>query len=194
MAQISGTSFGVVIAFLLPGFVALCGASVHSVTLAAWLLGSSEMPTATFGGFLFSTLAALFLGLLCSTGRWLLVDSLHHWTGVRSPRRDFRRLQANLDAYRLIEANHYQFYQFYANSLVAWIASYLAYRFSHAKGFDPWSDSAAAAIAVLLFLGSRDTLRKYYDRIDAVLKDSTLILPLSSQYRETACSEEFRGR
>ena len=193
MQQIHGGNFGVLIAFVLPGFICPCGLSVHSSTVESWLLGAGASQTSV-GGFLFSTLAALILGLLCSTIRWLVVDSIHHRSGVYRPRRDFRRLQANLDAYRLIESNHYQFYQFYGNSLIAWTVSYGAYRLANPRidliGFD----FVALGVALLLFLGSRDTLRKYYERVDSVLSQPTLLSPGYSRRHGTACSMESPER
>jgi hypothetical protein len=74
MKDVTGKNFGVIIAFLLPGFVLLWGLSYSSKPIADWLARSSGSDAATIGGFLYSTLASLALGLLVSATRWLLVD------------------------------------------------------------------------------------------------------------------------
>ncbi|MEZ6146946.1 MAG: hypothetical protein R3B91_16325 [Planctomycetaceae bacterium] len=62
------------------------GGSHHSQTLQGWLGQSSgELPTV--GGFLYVTLGSIaYAGMMASTLRWLLIDTLHHWTGLRQPR------------------------------------------------------------------------------------------------------------
>ncbi|MEM1071122.1 MAG: hypothetical protein AAGI63_19605 [Planctomycetota bacterium] len=171
MQELSRSNFGIVIAFLLPGLISLVGLIPYSATIRNWIAGNPATQ-ASVGGFLFATLGAFFLGLVCSTVRWLVLDWIHHRTGVRPPRRDFRRLQANLGAYRMLEENHYQYYQFYGNSLVAIISAYLGHRLQMASSTWIYPDLAAATVAMLFFLGSRDTLRKYYRRIEELMSES----------------------
>jgi hypothetical protein len=106
-------SFGLLIAYVLPGVIALLGVSYFSDPVRSWL-GSSAADAPTVGGFLYVTLASIAAGLTASTVRWLIVDTLHHWTGIRQPRWDFSRLQANVGAFDVLIEIHYKFYQFYA--------------------------------------------------------------------------------
>ena len=168
MQPITTRNFGILIAYLLPGFIALLGVSFQSVTVRTWLVGANAS-TITVGGLLYSTLAAVLAGLLCSTVRWLLLDTLHAKTGLRRPKWDFRQLQSKLGAYTLLEENHYRFYQFYGNSLVAWLIGYGCWRQATATGLLNWADGGLVAGAALLYLGSRDTLRKYYERVHVLL-------------------------
>ena len=193
MQSLSSNNFGLIIAYLLPGLIVLVGLRIHSPLLHAWLLGTPGSGDVTIGGFLFSTLAALLLGLICSTVRWLIVDTLHHATGIKPPKRDFRRLQQNVDAYRMVEANHYQYYQFYGNALVAFLVAFGSVRLADAAIFFPIADLLMAALCGLLYLGSRDTLAKYYARVQALLEYSeTLILP--ARRHDISCSRWPRGR
>lgn len=58
MSRLSSENFGVIIAYLLPGFVALWGVSYFSPTVASWIVASREgSPTVT--GFMYVTLASL---------------------------------------------------------------------------------------------------------------------------------------
>lgn len=160
-------SFGVLIAFLLPGFIATLGLSLQSPTVATWVQGYGQSQPSV-GGMLFATVLSLWNGLIASTVRWLVVDRIHRWTGVRKTSWDYRRLQANIAAYQLLEENHYRFYQFYGNSLCAVIFTFGAWRFS-TQSCIGWPELGFVLISLLLFLGSRDTLQKYFIRVDALL-------------------------
>lgn len=173
MQTLTKTNFGIAIAYLVPGFIALFGLSFQSTMISSWLLDRDGV---TIGGFLYSTLSALTLGLFCSTSRWLLLDSIHHATGVTRPNWDFGRLEQNLGAYVLLEENHYRFYQFYGNSLVALLAAYACWRETSATELHLIGDIAIAVIATILFLGSRDTLKKYYGRVEALLTSRAHLL------------------
>lgn len=176
--ETSVTNFGLVIAFLIPGFTALWGVTYFSETVRSWL-GASAPDAPTVGGFLYGTLASVAAGLTISTVRWGIVDTLHHSTGIRPPTWDFSRLQENLAAVDTLVDNHYRYYQFYANMLVAAVFSAACRRIalpSNGLSLD-WVDAASIALSVILFAGSRDTLRKYYARMGSVL--SGLKKPIS---------------
>ncbi|MEJ7594342.1 MAG: hypothetical protein WKF77_22630 [Planctomycetaceae bacterium] len=56
---------------------------------------------------------------MVSTLRWLLIDTLHHRTGILPPKWNFRKLRDRITAYdRLIEI-HYRYYQWHSNALIA---------------------------------------------------------------------------
>jgi hypothetical protein len=80
----------------LPGFICTWAISLHSELVASWINGG-DMSQASVGGMLFSTVFALGSGSIASTVRWILLDSLHHWTGVRKRQWDYRQLQATHD-------------------------------------------------------------------------------------------------
>ncbi|QDT38387.1 hypothetical protein [Stratiformator vulcanicus] len=170
MKEISLNNFGLLIAYLVPGFVTLWGVSFSSPTVNAWL-GGSTADAPTLGGFLYVTIASLAAGLTVSTVRWLVIDTLHHLTGIRRPSWDFSRLQENIDAFdRLIEI-HYRYYQFHANGLVAVVIAYFGRRIGLGFWSTPFGMAEVACLLVvpILFAGSRDTLSKYYRRADALL-------------------------
>lgn len=159
------------IAYLLPGFVALWGISYQSPAVRMWLTGNPPGYSVTIGGFLYTTMAAVIAGLFCSTVRWLLIDTLHHHTGIARPDWDFGELQKKLAAYQLMEENHYRYYQFYANVNVAITIGYFSWRFAASRGVFIWADLLFIATVLLFHLGSRDTLQKYYSRVAYLLRD-----------------------
>jgi hypothetical protein len=160
--EVTTANFGLLIAYLIPGFVMLIGVSELSPAVASWLATNTESGP-TFGGFLYGTLASVMAGLTASTVRWLILDSLHHRTGLRQLAWDFSRLQTNVSAFDVLIEIHYRYYQFYGNTLVALL-------FDLVVAVRGWPLAVVVAIlCVLFFLGSRDTLRKYYERVGQFL-------------------------
>ena len=168
---VSRDNFGLLIAYLLPGFVALSGLSLVSDTVRAWLqVTPSEAPTV--GGFLYVTLASIAVGLIVSAVRWAVIDHLYHRTGIHAPIWNFRKLPERLQAFETLVQYHYRYYQFHANMLVALSFTYallvVAGRFEEAAS--AWFHVGFLATLVILVAGSRDTLRKYYDRVSHLLE------------------------
>jgi hypothetical protein len=174
MKEVSSSNFGILIAFILPGFVVLWGASYFSETVRLWLSGT-DSTTPTVGGFMYVTLASVAAGMTASTVRWAVIDSIHRWTGLPQPAWDFSRLQENLTAYTVLNDIHYKFYQFHGNAEVALVFVYLARRVHLGFFAAPLDliDAGFLMLAVILFIGSRDTLAKYYSRVSQLLGDGT---------------------
>jgi hypothetical protein len=108
-------------------------------------------------GFLYVTLASVRAGMTVSTVRWATVDPLHALTGIRRPLRNDARLQDRLAAFEAPVENHYRYYQFYANMLVA-LLLVVAARLLHSgralTEINP-QDGAVLAVATLLSLSAR---------------------------------------
>lgn len=170
MRDVTSQNFGLLISYLLPGLTVLWGASYFSPALKTWL-GGRPADAPTIAGFLYVTLAALGAGMAVSTVRWILVDRIHHWTGIRRPDFDYARLEQNIDAYDVLVRHHYEYYKFHSNGLVAVAFTYLAHR--TAIGF--WStpisgvDLGFVLLAWVLFVGSRDNLKNYFRRVEMSL-------------------------
>ncbi len=169
MKEVSSGNFGLLIGFVLPGFIALWGLGYSSVTVRLWLSGAGATPTV--GGFMFVTLASVAAGVTVSTMRWLVIDTIHHWTGIQQPHWDFAQLQDNVGAYNVLNDIHYKFYLFHANGLISLLFVYAARRMHYGMFTAPvgWFDLGFAFVAFVLFIGSRDVLRKYYARVSHLL-------------------------
>ncbi len=158
------TNFGLLIAYLLPGFTALQGFPVPFHTEGGWGLAGAD-PDPALTKFLSGTVEALAAGLTVSTVRWLLLDTIHHHTGIRPPNWDFASLEKRVAAFGYLIQIHYRYYKFYANMVVALIWAYVTR--DYALG---WRGAVNWVLAVLFFFASRDALRKYYERAGKLLE------------------------
>jgi hypothetical protein len=158
--------FGVVIAFIAPGFLAFHAASYHFPTADAWMSAVSDKDQSV-GLFLFVLLASLSLGLVVSGIRALMIDTLICWSflgkfAVPRSTLDWSRIdEKNLPVLLAIRDNHYRYYQFYANTLVAMVLWMLARGSSSmpALSWPKWTLMLVATAA--LFLSARDALNRY---------------------------------
>ncbi len=136
--EILNRQFGLVIAYLLPGFIALAG---------------------------LAPLVPVVAGMVVSCFRWFLIDRIHSLTGVPAAAFNARALEDRPMALNFLIENHYRYYQFYANALIAVIWSYTISRLfntSYVLGFA--TDIGTLILCIVLFAGSRDALIKYRTR------------------------------
>ena len=154
-------NFGLIIAFGLPGFLVLVGLPPQVTSSMASLLKQPGQPS--LEGFLFLLPASIGCGLILSAIRWMLVDSLLHWTGVQKPNLNYHSIPSKLEAFNLFVEHNYRFYQFYSNCLVA-ILLLLAVH---------WRIDGRPSTECLILLGSlcmvlaaasRDCLSRFYLR------------------------------
>lgn len=165
MRDVTSSNFGILIAYVLPGFTILWGASQYSETLRSWL-AADPTGSPTVGGFLYVTLGSVAAGMTVSTVRWLLVDGLHNLTGLKEPPWDFSQLGNKVAAFDVLIRIHYQVYQFNSNMLVAILFAYIMRKAVRGTGGGviDWEDVAWLVTMVVFFAGSRDTLKRYYVR------------------------------
>jgi hypothetical protein len=167
--------FGVVIAFLLPGFILLWAVQIHSSVVRLWLQGAMNPGAAegpTGGSFLLAAIASLALGMLVSGFRWIVYDCiLFGWIlqDVRPKRISFSALSKHLPAVSILIENHYRYFQYYANSSVALgVAGLISIRqLSILHGL------LIVVIEVVMGAAARDSWNKYYDRLTMVLSPDT---------------------
>ncbi|MBZ5554639.1 MAG: hypothetical protein LAO21_18125 [Acidobacteriia bacterium] len=170
--KMSGLDFGIVIAFIAPGFVALQAASYHFSTVRAWMAAASDKEQ-TVGLFLFVLLASLSMGLVVSGVRALAIDNLLRFRfvlrGLVVPKvqLDWSQIDSeNLSILITIRDAFFRHYQFYSNTLVA----LLFWAFSHAfsdRPKLPWYDWALiTSLLVVLFFSGRDSLQRYANAVN----------------------------
>ena len=172
MKETPVANFGLLIAYVLPGFIALCGFGLFSPTVMTWLHGVPDR-CPTVAGFLYVTLASIGIGMTVNALRWFTLDSLHHRTGIHYPAWDFSRLQSNLGGYDKLVDFYFRYHEFFGNSLIAGSFTYLTWRFFHPGWRLLAADLAYVAVAALFWLASRDTLKKYYRRVEQLMPSTT---------------------
>lgn len=176
LKKIGNNDFGLIIAFLLPGFIFLWALSLSYPQVASWLINSpATTPHAiprppSVGGFLYSTLASLALGLILSALRWLVIDHALVLTGVKDPGLNFSKLteENKAAAFRDIVENHYRYYQYYSNTFVAMAAGCVTYLLGGGP-VNRLMCTIVALVALVLLVGARDALKKYFDRAHTIL-------------------------
>jgi len=170
MSKHTSLTFGLFIAYCLPGFLTLCGIATQSDTVLIWLLGA-QTTDPTVGGVLYVTAASVGIGMVLNAFRWIAIDTIHHRSGLPKPAWDDGLLPDRLDAFARLVEDHFRYYQFYGNTLLAGLLAYPMWR-SHTD-LSEWplapTDTAFVTIEVVLFLASRDALKRYYGRVSRLL-------------------------
>lgn len=169
MTEVSAKNFGYLVAYVIPGFVIVASLGLHSETIRSWL---SPLPEGapTVGGFLFVTVASVAAGMVVSAVRWLILDNLHHWTGVPKCSWSISALAQRQAAFETLVEYHYRHYLFYGNGLVALLVTMpLWLRHALAQTTAAILLVGVCALGTLLFLASRDTYQKYVIRSNQLL-------------------------
>lgn len=168
MKDVSKQNFSLVIAYLLPGLVALWGVSEFSQTVRLWLTADSQSAPSV-AGFLYVTLAALTAGLTLGAIRSVTIDWLHHRTGIQKPEWDFSQFQAKFWAFNQLVESQYCHYQFYAHTALAVPVLVVARYLSGNEVLCPPLLTAIIALEAVLLVVSRETLKTYYTRASDLL-------------------------
>jgi hypothetical protein len=153
--------FGYLIAFVLPGLVALCGISLLSSDVASWL-GSAASSSTSVGVFLLVICAALTLGLILSGVRALAIDPF-----LPKPPQGHRAPESEV-IYQNLIAQHYTFYQFYGNLMPAVLlvaVGAAAGRFPTGLGATIVGLAAVVVAEVFLFFSARHALARLREKV-----------------------------
>jgi hypothetical protein len=178
MKDITSTSFGYVIAFLLPGLIGLYGLGYFSETLSSALLSPGKNAEAAIGPFLLLMLAALIVGLLVSAARWLLFEkcickSKSFGAG------HFAKLGVGekLTAFKAVVEEHYRYHQFYGGCAISFVVMYTGWLCSNHATVSCWRivgwTLALTAIEAITVTGAIDSYEKYIDRGQHIVQGQT---------------------
>ena len=72
--------FGLIVAYLLPGFIALAGVAPFVPAVSSWLQPVNS--GLDIGPPVYALMAAIAAGMIVSCFRWLLIDHIHSVTGI----------------------------------------------------------------------------------------------------------------
>lgn len=160
-------NFGLLIAFVLPGLVFLWGTLyLEDSPRLTW--PSKESGLDQIGAIVLLLLGATATGIILSAVRWLILDHLHHVTGIRAPALDFRNLERKQSSFMLVVENNYRFYLFYGNTFVGMMLLGLT-ALSQNVALTRLDGVRWLALSVVLFCASRDSLSRYYTRARLIM-------------------------
>lgn len=174
MKEITDKNFGLIIAFLLPGFLLLWALSLSNISnaeIGAWVKSVSDP---SVSGFLYVTLASLALGLIISAIRWAFIDHIlscvFHLYGKPLPTIDFSKLNDTntLAAFQAANENHYRYYQYYSNTLVAIVVGFWIYVVKGKEGASCSTWIVVVILTLILLAASADCLFKYHERASKI--------------------------
>src|SRR5579862_3337065 len=134
MTETSGRQFGLLIAYVLPGFIALVGMMPIFPIVGQWLRPVTQDGLG-IGPPAYALLAAISLGLILSCFRWLSIDQLHRLMGATPPKWDDKRLDSVLRGFDYLVQNHFRYYEFCGNTLIAILWTYGVNRFMRTSPF-----------------------------------------------------------
>lgn len=163
MKEVTDKNFGMVIAFMLPGFILAWSLTLPFPALGKFFQFDAAKETASIGGFLNISLASLALGLQISAVRWALLDRL---LSRGLPDIDFSSLKDKdvFGSFIGVVENHYRYYQYYSNSFVAVAFGYTGYLISERHWGLGWVTVITGGLLIILYLASKDCLKKYHRR------------------------------
>src|SRR4051794_1535363 len=104
--------FGLMVAYLLPGFIGLGGVAVLVPAVAQWLQPVGGQSGWDIAPPVYAVLAAVSAGMVFSSFRWLIIDHIHAWTRITAPAWDVSRLEEKMTAFDYLVEHHYRYYQF----------------------------------------------------------------------------------
>jgi len=171
MQAFSPLGFGQVIAFLLPGLIALKAVAYFSPVVTCWFT-SCQTSRSPIGSALLLLVGSLAAGVTVSAARWAAIDCYC----LRRYKRDdidYSKVDEHRTAFLTIIEGRYRFYQFHSNTLIA-VAVLLVARLLHSWSSAWRGDRLVVTIALLvaiplLFAASRDGFRRMYRELHAML-------------------------
>jgi hypothetical protein len=171
MKDITSTSFGYIIAFLLPGLLALYALGYWSSGVRD-LLQPALRADATVGPSVILILVALGTGLLVSALRFFIFEkflcSRHHF-----PRDMFKKLSGEnkLLSFRAVVDEHYRYHQFYGGCAVSATILYFGWlRINHTLGSGLlWTTISFLVFELVLMRTAMNTFVRYVERGNIVL-------------------------
>lgn len=167
--------YALIIAFLLPGLIALAGIATINPTVAKWFTGAQEDPS--FVGLLFVLLAALALNLLISAVRWYVFEELSVLPRcplvAPAPRFNMAKRTSCEAQYLDLRHQHYYYYLAHANTAVALVIAVGAWLFSQRAAVGVWPRLAAISLTlvaiVMMATAACNAIKRYDERTLSLL-------------------------
>jgi hypothetical protein len=162
-----GIEFKLIIAYLVPGCIALYAIGMYVPTVAALLGSGTAVPSGS--SIIIVLVLAIACGIIVNAITWLCLRPLIELTSRRRPPLDYSLLSDSIaKAYQEILENNYRYYQSYSNmftSLVILIAAALV----KPGEIETFILISCVLVCCVLFLAARDSLIRTYDGMERLL-------------------------
>lgn len=168
MKDITSTTFGILIAYLLPGFTALLALSYWFEVIRShfqtFLTTSSNV-----GLFLIVILVSIVLSMQITLVRWVLFEKLicrGHQLGPS----DFAKIDSELKlaAFRAAVDEHYRYHQFWGSMVVVQLLIYSGWGVELVRHLNLWSGIALSSgmigMLILTGVGAYEAFVNYVNR------------------------------
>ena len=162
-----GLNFGLVIAYLIPGFLGLYALSQRVTPIKSLLHGEKGSPET--GAIIPLLIVAMAVGMIINALGWIIVRPLITISGVKRPRDlDYTKLKVeDIKLYNVIVEANFRYHQFYTNMFFAilllipiWVVRPI------------WDNRirnfSLLIVGLALFLAARDSLNRAYTRMSAL--------------------------
>jgi hypothetical protein len=172
-SDIRTIGFGVGIAFIAPGVVAMWGVSQVSPTVSEWF-GATRESEATAAGFLFVVLASLSIGVFISGLRNETLIPVFRLFGLHRPENldegSTRDPEVRAALQQAVE-DFFRYHQFYGNTALAILIAFGCWLYSIRQW--PWEEPGILLLVVLstfaLALSAFQSLKRYFEVEEKVL-------------------------
>jgi hypothetical protein len=163
MVQFEPINFGVLIAFILPGSVAVYGLRYVSPRISA-LWGMLETGQLIIGPLILLALLTLAVGLIVSSLRTVVLERIFYLTCVQEQKINYKEIADHKDFFKEMIENVYRYEQFYGNVFLALLfCSIMRYFVGNANFTQTKSDWVISAVLlgslITLFLAGRKSLK-----------------------------------
>jgi hypothetical protein len=173
--DLTSTSFGYVIGFLLPGLLGLYGLAMWSKQIQD-LLQPAASKDATLGPSFFLLLSSLTMGLLLSAFRFYLFEKLLCKRHSLS-KEMFKELKAadKLTAFKAVVDEHYRYHQFYGGCAVALLILFPKWLWMTWSTFSCLARfiliAAFVAFQIILVMTAKDAFVRYVERANNIVQN-----------------------
>ncbi|MGC3971602.1 MAG: hypothetical protein QM775_30940 [Pirellulales bacterium] len=141
-----------------------------------WFSASPTIP-AGLESVVFATAASIAAGMILSAVRWLVIDTMMEFSGIRRPDWNDTQFETKREAFEVLVDAHFRYYQFYAHMALA--LPLFAVHAAMTSAHPLFVVAVAGAGVSVLVLAARDSLSKYFTRtsrlLDPQLKGKTFM-------------------
>jgi hypothetical protein len=175
LKDVSSTTFGYLVAFLLPGLVGLYGLGFWSTEVSGFLLKPAQDSQATVGPSVLVLLAGLVTGLLVNALRAPLFEDLICKDVSYEPH-FFQKIGAadRITTFRVFVDELFRYHQFYGGILIALIPMFSGWAWNNRRVYAPQTIGVVTLVFLLLewtlFYNAKANYARFVNRVNELAR------------------------